>query len=227
MVLFIILTKYFNFIFITMRQIILFSALFYIVFIPQNIRAQIGGILTVPTDSTFRQDSSYWGGAMPYLISQWQLSGWIERDEVNCTSEITAFSITNFFNPSNTDLNLLVAKGGDITNWTFYFRTSVDFLTDTISRLYGGNTQKISAYNNIEQKTVGEYFDESSEIYYNTYTSQYIISALTDSGIPLSLSKIIQLRNAYNDPTTKIYGYLTMQGLATINPANLIHRSEW
>ena len=181
-----------------------------------------GQVLKVPTDLTQRKDSSYWGGNIPFLITQWRLASWIDNSgTLNGTS---IFSIENSFAPSNTELNEIESNGGDIENWGMYLRTADStFFSDTVPTWVGGNTKEVKGRKTIDQKTWGEYFDENHEMYYNTFNGQYIILAADDQGNFLKLSTIIDIRNSY----ASVNGYLTIVGLADINPSNLIKREDW
>lgn len=184
-----------------------------------NINAQT---LEVPTSVAQRQDSSYWGGNIPFNITQWQLSSWISNE--GTTNGTSKFHIENSFNPSNTDLNEIETAGGNIVNWSMYIRTTDStFFSDTVPYYVGGNTDEVKGANTIEPKTWGEYYDQDDEMYKNTFNGNYIIHATDDDGNVLDLSTIIKIRNDYSS----VGGYLTIKGLADINQANLLERSEW
>lgn len=199
-----------------MKKLLFFIA---IAFIAVNMNAQT---LEVPTSDAQRQDSSYWGGNIPFNITQWQLSSWISNN--GTTNGTSKFTIQNSFNPSNTDLNEIETAGGNIINWSMYIRTSDStFFSDTVPSYIGGNVKEVKGSNTIENKTWGEYYDQDHEMYKNTFNNQYIILATDDDGNVLDLSTIIDIRNDYSS----VAGYLTIKGLADINPANLLERADW
>lgn len=178
--------------------------------------------LQVPTELTQRQDSSYWGGNIPYNISQWLLASWISSN--GTTNGTSQFTIQDSFNPSNTELNEIESNGGNIIGWPMYLRTADStFFTDTVPYYLTGNVDKVLGRDSLYRKSWGEYYNEGHEIYHNSFNDQYIILATDDLGNIFDLETIIQLRNDY----ANINGYLTIKGLSEINQSNLTVRSEW
>lgn len=173
--------------------------------------------LTVPTSYITSTD------AVRDSFINWTIrSELLSLDTDNGTS---TYTITDSWNPTNSDLNAIENAGGNTSEWPLYLVVNdSSFFSETILGTLGGNDYNIEGKNSQPLKTWGTYFKDTHEMWYYSAPNpdQFQILAAKEDGTIMTLDKVRQIVSDYSQCT----GYRTVVTIESLKPS-MEDRNDW
>jgi hypothetical protein len=140
---------------------------------------------------------------------------WVTDAELTGIPGTKKYYISNTWDPGNTVLNSIRVYGGDTENWPLYWVVNdTTFFYESVDGITGYDTLSIKSVNHMPNKTWGEYFKQSHEMYYRSATNpdQYIILAANHDGDILTLNEMVTIKQLFS---SYIPSYWTLPALTS------------
>ena len=122
---------------------------------------------------------------------------WVTDAELTGIPGTKKYYISSTWDPGNAVLNSIRSYGGDTEEWPLYWVVNdTAFFYAEVQGMVGGDTLSIKSFQYMPNKTWGEYFRQSHEMYYRSAPNpdQYIILAADHEGNILTLNEMVTVK---------------------------------